>query len=181
MSYKDITPGTKTAVNKGARFIKSKKGTLGLEVCFEFEEPTTNTRERLNWVAWLSPDAINNSMETLYTVLGFNGSEQTDAGGVLTDPEAFDYKREVSLVIDMETNPETGKEYPRIKWVNSLGGSAFAGVSPQTIKSDLAGVGFRAAFLSAQKNAGKPRAKKKEESTPEFAPINQTDDEQLPW
>ena len=55
MGYKDIVDGEKTAKAIGARFIKTEKGTPGIEVAFEFEEPSTGNPERLNYVAWLSP------------------------------------------------------------------------------------------------------------------------------
>lgn len=155
MGWKDVTVGEKIAKVVGARFIKSGNGKTGLEVAFEFEETATNTRERLNWVGWLTAEAIKNTMETLVNVLGFNGSEETDENGILTDKKAFDLEREVKLIIDMETNPNNGKEYPRIKWVNSMSGSGFAGVEKASLKNELAAIGFKAAFLaSKQKNGG---------------------------
>jgi hypothetical protein len=119
----------------GARFITSKKGTEAIEVAFEFD--CNGTRERLSWQGWLSDKAIDNTMDTLKDVLGYNGSADTDANGVFTDPKAFDRTRECKLVIELDTNPETNKTYPKIIWVNTLGGSGYVGVKPEAIKSKL--------------------------------------------
>lgn len=163
MAFSDITPGDKIGRALGARFIESKKGTPALEVSFEFTEPSTGGPERLSRQFWLSQDAIDRSMETLVDVLEYNGSEVTDQNGVLTDPNALNFKKEVKLVVEFEQgrdadgNP-TDKSYPKIKWVNNAsGGSQFAGVKVETVKSTLAAVGFKAAFLSAKKNSGSPR------------------------
>jgi hypothetical protein len=153
MGYKDITEGDKIATPKVARFIKSKKGTLGIEVRFNFVEPSTGTPEYLNWTSWLSEGAIEYTMETLVSVLGYNGSEATDADGVLTDPNALNWKQEVKLVVAMEEFE--GKSSPRIKYVNKVGGSGFAGVEPESVKSDLAAVDFKAHFLAIKKNGPK--------------------------
>ena len=159
MGWQDINPGTKSAKVMIARFIKAKTGTMGLEVAFEFQEGE-NT-ERLNWVGWLSAGALENTMKTLVDVLGFNGNDAADASGVLTDPKALAYGSNVSLVVEMEPNQDHTKEYPRIKWVNKLGGSAFEGCAPELIKADLNAIGFRAAFLAAKQGqpstaSGKP-------------------------
>lgn len=148
MSYKDVTAGEKVATIMHGRFIKSSKGTLGLEVQFEFEEPSSGTPERLNWVGWLSPAALENSMETLVNVLGFNGNDSIDDNGNLTDARALAYGEQVKLVVDIEEY--NGKQRPRIQWVNRLGGSAFQNAPRESIKADLAAIGFKAAFLAAK-------------------------------
>lgn len=174
MGWKEITKGDKIAHAKGARFIKSgQKGTPGIEIAFEFEEPTTGQRETLNYVGWLSEKAINNTMDMLTNVLNSNGVEDTDVNGVFTSPGFIDTKKEVKLVVDMELGMEkdgvtpkkdkvTGEDvyYPRIKFVNNIGGSAYANVTPDVVKTELASLGFRAAFLASrtQNKAAAPAA-----------------------
>lgn len=177
MGWKDITVGEKTAKVVGARWIKSNTGKMGLEVAFDFEEPTTNGRERLNWVGWLSKDAIGNTMDTLVNVLGYNGSEDADENGVLTDKKAFNTEQEVKLVVEMELNPNNNKEYPRIKWVNSMSGSGFAGVSVNVVKSELQVLGFKAAFLAAKQGGkGSASASKPADPADEIgAPVDPND------
>lgn len=169
MGYKDIRAGDKIAKPLAARFVKSKKGTQGCEVIFEFEEPSTGAMERLNWVGWLSPAALENTMDTLVNVLGFNGNDAIDDQGNLTDPGALAYQKQVKLVVEIEsyTNDKgESRSGAKIKWVNALGGSAFQACEPQTIKSELAGLGFRAAFLAAKQSAGKPKETVSEKEIP---------------
>lgn len=149
---KNITPGTKIARPYAGRFIKSEKGTLGLEVAFKFKEGDLD--ETLTWVGWLSEKAMERTMKTLVEVLGFNGDDSVDANSVLTNPKALNYAQDVSLVIEMEINPNDQKQYPRIKWVNQLGGSGFKGLAPESIKSELGAVGFKAAFMAARGQLG---------------------------
>lgn len=155
MGYKDITDGEKIGRPTHARFIRSKSGTMGLEVSFVFKQGANE--ERLNWVGWLSEKALENTMKTLVETLGFNGDETTDDQGNLTHPQALAWDHEVKLVIEHETNPANDKTYPRIKWVNKLGGSAYAACVPQTIKNDLGALGFKAAFLAAKQSVPSQR------------------------
>lgn len=186
MGYKDITAGNKTGRAKAARFIKSKGGTLGFEVSFEFKEG--NSQERLSWVGWLTEKSLENTMETLVDVLGYNGSEVANAEGLLTDPKVLDYARDVQLVIEMEArkdesgNPkldDAGQAIldPRIKWVNKVGGSAYVGLAPETAKNELLQIGFKAAFLKAKQSSAPPPNR-----IPNMAPgAPKLPDEKLPF
>lgn len=174
MGYKDITAGDKVAKPLGARFIKSKKGTMAIEVSFEFVEPSTGTPERLSYTGWITKDALPYTMETLVNVLKFNGNETTDSSGVLTDPNAMAYGKEVKIVVALDTNPENGKTYPKIQYVNSLGGSAYQGCEPETIKSSLGALGFKAAYLATRQMNGS--GAKTDAAPPKF-----NDEESIPF
>jgi hypothetical protein len=153
-----ITAGDKIGKPLAARFIKSSKGTPGIEVSFAFEE-SDGSPQRLNRQFWLSEAAINYSMDTLVNVLGYSGSEATDANGVMTDPKAMNFGKEVKLVVELEAyqgEDGTTRESAKIKWVNSIGGSNYTGLTAETVKNDLGAVNFRAAFLAAKQ--GKPAA-----------------------
>lgn len=147
MSYKDITAGKKTAHALATRFIKSEKGTLGIEVAFGFIEGTTP--ETLNWVGWLSTAAIENTMKVLTDVLEFNGDDEVVPGTSNLKPDTYNKQKDIELVVEMEEYE--GKSRPRIKWVNNPGtGSAFQALTPETVKSELGTIGFKAAFLAAK-------------------------------
>jgi hypothetical protein len=153
MGWKDITEGDKVAKAKGARYIKSKTGTEGIEISFAFEEPSTGATEHLTWVGWLSEKARARTMETLKEVLGCNGNfKARDAGGVFTDKAFLAFEKECKLVVEFEdyTNEQSGetKAYPKIKWVNSLGGSSYAGVAAQETGDGLNAL--TADFLSSR-------------------------------
>ena len=154
---KDVSPGTKVAKAVSARFIKSpKKNTPGIEVAFQFEETNSFTGEigqaRMNWVGWLSEGARERTMETLVERLGCNGVETTDDDGKFNDPNFLDWERQVELVVELEQQEGQDKAYPRIQWVNTLGGSGFGSVEPTVVKQALKDVGFKGLFLSAKKN-----------------------------
>jgi hypothetical protein len=166
MSYKDITAGDKTAKPIAARLIKSSgKGTPGVEVSFEFLEPSTGGVERLSWVGWLSPLAKEYTMDTLVNVLDSNGDDRLSAEGVF--PKGFvNTDKEVRLVVELEEakdqdgNPKVDENgevrvYPNIKYVNSLSGSAYAGCTPDIGKQILAETGFKASFMSMAQKSGK--------------------------
>lgn len=158
MSYKDITTGKKTAKPIAMRLVKSKKGTEAFEVMFEFMEPSTGAMERLAWQGWITEASIERTMDKLVHVLGYSGSKEVDAKSIFTDPLVLNFSKEVELDVNRETNPEDGKEYPKIAWVNSIGGSGYAGMSVDTVKSTLNSPLIQAAFLKA-KQSGKQQVK----------------------
>ena len=149
-----IAEGNKIATIVAARFIKSKTGTMGMEIMFEFTEGTgeSSTRERLNYVAWLSPKAIEHSMDMLVAVLKYNGSKEINKDGVLSDPNALT-KDQVQLVVEMQeyTNDEgVTRIHPKIKWVNCIGKSAYESMDNNSIQAGLISCSFEAAFLAAK-------------------------------
>lgn len=170
MALKDITAGTKQPAKiRAGRFIEAKSGKIALEISFDFKEPSTDLPETLSYQYWLSEAALENSMKSLVETLGYNGSWDVDADGILTDPKVFDYSREVALVVELEEqkdaegNIKYDKEgvirtFPRIKYVNKIGGSLYAGLTVGKVKSSLAAIGFKGAFLSAKQSAGIPNA-----------------------
>jgi hypothetical protein len=172
MSYKDITEGDYVAKPVAARFVEAKTGTIGIEVAFNFL--VGEQKERLYWIGWLGSkrsekDDMTNTdrtMKVLVDVLGFNGDDSVDENGVLTSKEALAWENDVKIVVGMEANPETGIEYPRIKFVNRLGGSGFGGLAGTSVKAELGALGFKAAFLSAKQSSGAPAPKKAAEPEP---------------
>lgn len=176
MSLKDVTSGDKIAKALSARLIASSKDTPGIEVAFEFEEPSTGNVERMTRAFWLSEASKQFTMETLVNVLGCNGDDTTDVHGNFTHPEFLNYGKEVKLVVELqEKTKENGDKYmwPEIKFVNSLGGSSYKGVTVETAKSILASCGFKGAFLAAKAAGVGLKA-----PTPNGAAV---DAKKLPW
>lgn len=148
---KNILPGKKVGRPVVARFMKSQNtGTLGMEIQFAFMEPSTGITETLNWVAWLTETSIERSMDTLVNTLGFNGNDSQHPDGILSDPTALAYGIDVELVVEHEEYK--GKYYPKIKWINKMGGGKFSQCTPETIKSELETIGFKGFFLAAKQN-----------------------------
>lgn len=174
-----IQDGEKIAKARAARLIEAKTGTLAIEVAFEFME--NNQVTHLSWQGWLSANAKERTVETLTNVLGYNGGENCDA------PDFLDFGREVKIVIENEhAKDEQGNlkyrqdgspmVYPKIKWVNSIGGGQFAGIEPQIAKQKLQASGLKAAFLAMKKptqSAGN--------SVPNMAPGGFNANEKIPF
>lgn len=182
MSRQEITRGMKTGKPVKAKLGRTaKKGTLFIKVLFEFMEPATGTIEMLDWTGWLTkPDhsqgkkgALENTLKTLHDVLGFNGNTDCEPmTGLLTDPNALDWNREVSLDVAWETNPENGKSYPKIQWVNPIGGGQFMNCTPEEMKTDLDALGFSAMYLAVKQQS-------KSNLPPPVSPLQQEQPEQF--
>lgn len=150
--------GTYKAKAKKARIIKSgNKGTLGIEVVFETEDPISD----ISYVGWLSERAIEYTMKTLTGVMESDGKEEVDQDGNFVSPTFINYDKTYNLVVEMEEGKDKDgnvkidklglpKMYPVLKWVNEVGGSNYAGLEPEVAKTALKSVGFKAAFLAAK-------------------------------
>lgn len=150
MSNKDIQAGTYTGKPYSARFIESAKQTPGIEVTFRLN--CDGRQEMLAWTGWLTQEAIENTMKTLGGVLGFNGDKTMDENGFLIGKNCIAWDREVNLVVERETNPNNGKDYARIKFVNTIGsGQLFKNMTAMSAKEMLNKTGFDAAFLAFKK------------------------------
>ncbi len=166
-----ITAGDKIAKASAIRFVKSKNDTIGIQVLFNFEEE--GVPARLAWTSWLTHGSLEFTMKTLTEVLEYNGDEETvkvapghPTEGMLANQDSINRTKEYKLVVEEEEY--NGKYYPKIKFVNNLGGAQFAGCAPQVVKSHLNSIGFRAAFLSAKQGLPpKPKAE-----TPRYANAN---------
>lgn len=148
MGLKDIQPGTYTAKAFSARLIKAKTEALAVEILFKFGN------EQLPWQGWLSPKALDRTMETLTNVLGYNGDETLDENGIFVGKNCFDWEREVNVVVELESyKNEAGEDrtVPKIRWVNKVGsGQAFKSMNTGEAKTMLQQVGFKAAFMAQQ-------------------------------
>lgn len=147
-----ITTGKKIARTAGARFIQAEKGTLGIEVAFRFKDG--ETEEKMNWVGWLSPAAIENTMKTLVEALDFNGDDTIDPATNMLNAGALNKEKDVELVID--TEEYEGKSRLRIKWVNAPGGGpGFKTLAAPVAKAHLDNLGFKAYFNLQKQGSGK--------------------------
>lgn len=130
-----VTAGTYLAKAIGGKFGKAQTGTDGISVKFKLKD----TDETIHWVGWLSPKAVERTMETL-AMLGFR--EDLDCvEGACTQEHFAD--KEVELVIENEPSQDGTKTYAKVKWVNELGGNKFSGLAsssgmPKDLKAQLA-------------------------------------------
>ncbi len=166
-----ITEGKKTAKATGIRFIKAgEKETLAMEVAFTFVDPSDNLPHTFPWQGWLTEKAMDNTMRTLVEVLEYNGDDKIVSvppgdrrEGMIANQDCINRKKDVELVIEPEQYEDKNgvmRTRMRIKWVNNVGGGQFAGVSAEEIPSRLGQLGFKASFLAAKQNVGRPREAK---------------------
>ncbi len=102
--------GKYTATVTKAEVAESKtKGTPG--VFFTFR---TSSGE-IDGTLWLSEKPYERTLETLRKVFGFNDDFET----LGTQLEG----RKCSITVENETN-DKGQDWPRVKWINAVGGSA---------------------------------------------------------
>ena len=115
----------------------SQKGTPGVAITFQVKDST----DRVTWIGWMSEKTIERTMDTV-AMLGFR--EDLDVKDNKFGPEHLADK-EVEIVVEMEpSQKDPMKSYPKVAWVNELGGAKFGGLSstgnavPKNLKAMLA-------------------------------------------
>ena len=167
--YKDIKPGKYEAVAIGGQFTQSsEKKTPCVAVLFEFE--CEGNTEQLWWTGWLSPAAIERTIETLANI-GYDEEKGHLSDGSI--PAAHFSGNKVQIVIDEEhytAKDGSPKTSMKIKYVNKLGGSSPFGGSqdPNQIKSMLASVNLKAQMKAARAKLGLKNAPDKGPQPPKF-------------
>lgn len=116
-----LTEGKYRAKAIAGRFGKSsQKQTPGVAVDLEILDGE-HEGEVITWVGWLSPLAHEYTCKNLIT-LGYDEATSPEAeNGQLYEKHFF--SKEVQIVVEMEAsqkNPD--KFYPKVKWINELGG-----------------------------------------------------------
>ena len=150
--------GTYRARAREVLLITSKnKGTPGVQVNFgivagEFEGQT------IRWDGWFTEQTTDRAIESLEHC-GWRGDDLGDfAGGKLSGLD----KNEVEVVVEMEEyqgedEKYIGKEFPRVQWVNRIGGRPLniaQAMSPEV--ASAFGDKMKAAIIAARqrRNAG---------------------------
>lgn len=101
----------------------TKNGGEQIGVLFQLDDGQTIT-----WYSYFTEKTVERTLESLEH-MGWDGRS-------ITDPKGLDLN-EVSLVVEMEKSETDDKMYPRVRWVNRIGG---AGIS---MKEELAGNNLR--------------------------------------
>jgi hypothetical protein len=110
-----LAEGKYTARGVEAALCASKdKGTPSVQVVVEITEGP-DAGHRLRWDGWLTDLTAQRTMESL-RYLGWTGTLLTDLAGIDANL--------VQIVVEHEANEKDGKSYPRVQWINKLGGGA---------------------------------------------------------
>lgn len=109
-----VTAGKKPrAVAREWAFGKSKeKGTDYISVAFEILEPEEERGAPVPWNGYFTDKTAKRTLEAL-RYCGWKGDDLTSLDGMGT--------QEVALVVELEDYD--GKQYPKVAWVNRLGGA----------------------------------------------------------
>ncbi len=94
------------------QFGRFETGTRCVRIQFELTDGEFKGH-RISWDGWFTDKTVERTLEAL-EYCGWDGASLAKLSG-LGD-------REVELDIEHEENQETGRVYPRVKWVNRLGG-----------------------------------------------------------
>ena len=160
-----ISAGNKIAKATGIRLITTKEGAVAFEVAFKFDE--NGVPQTLTWQGWLKnksggTDAMERTMSTLQDRLDYDFSQDTvkvpkgdPREGMLANQGAINRNKEVQIVVEYEEYE--GKQRPRIRWINEVGGGQFAGISAEQSNNVFDAIGFKAMAeaLKAKKNQAK--------------------------
>ena len=154
MGYADIKPGKYEAVAIAGQFTQSaEKKTPCVAILFEFD--CNGNTEQLWWTGWLSPAAMERTIENL-TVIGYDEEKGHLADGSI--PAAHFSGNKVEIVIDEEhytAKDGSPKTSMKIKYVNKIGGNSPFGVqNPNEIKAMLANVNLKAQIKAARAKLG---------------------------
>jgi hypothetical protein len=133
--------------------IESGKGTPGISVEIAFLDPAL-AGASLTWTGWLSDGAFDRTVESL-RILGWAGAELDNVSGLDAN--------EVEVVVKAEEYD--GNWYPRIQFINRLGGALGAPMAPDKAKKFAAAMRARIQALDAAKGTSKPTNQKKQSSS----------------
>ena len=100
---------------EGQLATSANKGTPVVQVIVEITEDGEQRGERMRWDGWLTDATTQRTMESL-RYLGWETDDLDDLRGIDAN--------EVQIVVEHEWNEEKQRNYPRVKWINRLGGGA---------------------------------------------------------
>lgn len=100
-----------TALPEESTLGESSTGTPRVEVQFYVQTPAEEHGQKILWYGYLTPAAMPRTVAALRH-MGWTGNDLRDLTSI--------GKNNVELVVEGEEY--NGKTYPRVKWVNSLGG-----------------------------------------------------------
>lgn len=133
----------------------ANKGTPCVQVVLEITEEGEHTGERMRWDGWLTDNTAQRTLESLRH-LGWETDDLGDLSGITTN--------EVQIVVEHEWNEEKQKSYPRVKWLNRLGGGAklndeakLDGVAAKALSQRFAAMARGTRVAAASKPAAQPR------------------------
>ena len=133
-------------------FDKSSKGTPSIRLKLVIAEGPETGRS-IDYHAWLSDNAVDNSIRTLAEAFGWDG----DLISLQNGHDPFSGK-DVEIVVENESY--NGKLRTKVRWLNALGGgrSAAAGIDSKEVESLVAKLARRAMAIAKESSGGEQAA-----------------------
>ncbi len=141
----------------------TKAGNPQVEVLFEFSqgEGVNASHHQMRWWGQMSEKALPYTLKNLIT-MGYRGTSNEDFAKLADGVESgmIDLSTEVDLVLENETNEETGKSFLKIKWINAPGGGFKAGMTREQAKVKLGMMNIAGQLAMIRQEIGAPTPKK---------------------
>lgn len=109
-----VPVGTYKAVAKSVKCDESReKRTPYVRIMFEIQEGT-EAGQSVEWTGWLTEKTQERTMETIILTCGWKGNDLS----ALNDGVMNGIDGDVFIVVEHEDNPDNGKTYAKVRWVN---------------------------------------------------------------
>ena len=140
-----IQAGKYKARGVAGQLAVAKTGTEMVQVIVRISEGEY-VGEELRWDGFLTEKTDQRTLESLRH-LGWKGDMLNELDGIT--------ENEVQIVVEHEVNEETGKSYPRVQWINKLGG---ARLKEESKMSESAAKALAQRFASKARGVAKSAA-----------------------
>lgn len=150
---KTITPGKYRANLIGYQMGETKAGAAQAELMFDWQDADGDRHELIWYGSFKGEKAIEITTRSLVTCGLRRDAKPWDiAQGA--ESHVLDMSTPVSIVVEFERS-QSGKDYPRIKWINRLGGGGFKqGMTPEAARAKLAALGLEGQVAAVRKDLG---------------------------
>lgn len=155
------------------------KGTPGVQVILTITEDGEHAGDHLRWDGWLTDATAQRTLESL-RYLGWETDDLGDLAGITTN--------EVQIVVEHEWNEEKQKSYPRVKWINRLGGGAklndeakLDGVAAKALSQRFAEMARGTRVAAGSKPAARPQGAQRPAASKRPPAEDNFDEDSIPF
>ena len=167
-----IKAGKYNATIAGYAIRATNKGDPMVSICFAAKD-AEGAVHNVYWNGTFGPNAKDFTIEALL-ICGLKGNDlailgKGPAGGGL------DMLKELQVSIEYEENPQDGKMYPRVRWINEAGGARFKNALPEVeAVSKMRGLNLAGDVAALRNQKGyrdQPKAQVVESAAPDLGDI----------
>lgn len=156
----NIVPGHHRARAVEADLGFAGTGTEQIAINFQFLDGE-NAGQHITWYGFFTEKCVERTFETLRTC-GWKGDDLNDLDGI--------DENEVELVVEMAVDERDGHAYPKVRWVNRLGGGVALGTRMTDDQRKKFAASMRGYAVSSRKGEGAQAQTQAPAPTPKAAP-----------